>query len=284
VTKILFDKDAGLCPGVKRTIIDALSLSKKERNVVSYGELIHNPNVVLRLSENGIDVVNKLSDIKADQFVIVRAHGIPLAEEEYLVDRGVRHSDLTCPRVKSVHKIILDYREKGFTIIIVGQPLHPETIGHLGYAGNNGIIVSSLEEASRIEIMGDCLLIAQTTISAELFSRISEILIARLPSLKIINTICSFTLLRQKWIDMYSKKAGYSVIIGGKKSSNTGKLYEIAKSHGEALWIEDPKEIEDLDLGNRELIAVTGGTSTPEEVLDEAARLFEKKGAQIIYT
>ncbi len=284
MTKVLFDKAAGLCPGVKRTIMDALSLSQKERNVVSYGELIHNPFVVSKLSKNGINVVNDFRDIRSDQFVIVRAHGIPLSEEKYLESHGIRHANLTCPRVKSVHKIILDYRDRGYTIVIVGQPLHPETIGHLGYAGEKSVVISTMEEAGKLNLSGKCLLIAQTTISAEIFEAISRIVESSVPDVEIVNTICSFTVLRQKWIETFSEKTGYSIIIGGKKSSNTGKLFDIAKAHGEALWIEDPKDLDSIPFEKRELIAVTGGTSTPEEILKEAAARFELRGAVIEYT
>jgi 4-hydroxy-3-methylbut-2-enyl diphosphate reductase len=281
--RVIFDRKAGLCPGVKRTIIDALKASEKEPDIVSYGELIHNPLVVSRLREKGIRAVNELYDIEKGQYVIIRAHGIPPSDEAFLAEHGIRYADLTCPRVKSVHKIIEDYRERDYRILIVGRAAHPETIGHKGYAGKNGIIVSSVEEAMRIDPGWNCVIIAQTTISETLFNEVCRSVSSGNTSVERVNTICPFTMERQKWIETYSKIAGYSLIIGGKKSSNTGILYEIALANGDGAWIEEPGELSGLPLTVHPSIAVTGGTSTPKEVLEEAAAFFNEIGASLEY-
>jgi (E)-4-hydroxy-3-methyl-but-2-enyl pyrophosphate reductase len=281
--KVIFDKKAGLCPGVKRTIMDALAISGKEQNVVSYGELIHNPFVVSQLEANGIRVVRNLSEIDNSRYVIIRAHGIPPEEEAYLVKNNIRYIDLTCPRVKSVHKIITEHKESGYSILIAGHASHPETIGHKGYAGTSGTIVSTPAEALRLHPTGKCVLIAQTTISEDLFADIFRILASKNRAITQVDTICQFTVSRQKWIEEHSKKAGLSIIIGGKKSSNTGILYSIALRNSKAMWTEEPHELDSLDIEHYEVIAVTGGTSTPIEVFDQAASIFKAKGAVIEY-
>jgi 4-hydroxy-3-methylbut-2-enyl diphosphate reductase len=279
--RLIFDKNAGLCPGVQRTIIDAIAVSKREKRVASYGELIHNPFVVGQLSKNGITVADSLDRIKKDQFIIIRAHGIAPVEEEYLKNNGIRYMDLTCPRVKTVHRIITEYANNGYGIVIVGNPRHPETIGHLGFSHGKGTVVSSIADAENLKITGKILVLAQTTISTGLFESVLHVLMEKSPTLETVNTICSFTTQRQSWIATYSKKVDLSIIIGGKKSSNTAQLYEIALKSGATQWIEDPSELDMDSIAGFRTVALTAGTSTPDEILEKAIVLFKKNGFSV---
>jgi 4-hydroxy-3-methylbut-2-enyl diphosphate reductase len=283
MTTVVFDKNAGLCPGVKRTIIAAISVSKKEKHIVSYGELIHNPHVVSYLAKNGIGIAERLTDIHLGQFVLVRAHGIPPQEEAFLNEHGIKYLDLTCPRVKAVHRKIIDFRDNGYRIIIVGKSTHPETIGHMGYAGACGRVVESVEDVDNSECDGRCVVLAQTTISKKFFTDVVERLRSKCLTIESVDTICTFSIDRQEWIDNFSKRVDCSLIIGGKKSSNTEKLYEIAKRNSEAVWIEDPSEIDFTRMLRFERIAVTAGTSTPSDFLENTALILTRAGAIIEY-
>ena len=280
--QIFFDKDAGLCAGVQRTIRAALRLAEEHSQVVALGELVHNPVITDNLKKAGIQVITDPARLTQDQHIIIRAHGIPPQSERVLRDQKLTYTDLTCPRVKKVHSIITNYTQKGYEIIIIGGAHHPETIGHRGYAGIKGRVISTPQEAEQLALNPEkyYLLITQTTISTQLFTEIIPILQNKSRKLTIKETICPAVTGRQEWIKRYAPLTEASLIIGGKNSSNSGKLYELAMQYNRAYWLGKSEELTP-DLIRYKSIAVTAGTSTPQEVIQTVLAYFSQQGAAI---
>ncbi|NOY09387.1 MAG: 4-hydroxy-3-methylbut-2-enyl diphosphate reductase [Spirochaetes bacterium] len=276
MTRVLYDKHAGLCAGVKRTIRGAVKAANENSNVTTFGELVHNPIVTGNLKKYGIAFVHSMEELSGSRYVIIRAHGIPPKDEDYLRSSKIRYLDLTCPRVKIIHRKIDYYSKLGYKILIVGYPEHAETKGHLGHAGKNGMVVSSPEDISRLDINGKILIVAQTTISEKLFNNIIKALGKKAGKAQIVNSICPFVLNRLRWIRKYSKIAEASVIIGGFNSSNTKQLYETAETSGKAFWIAYPDQLNIKLLSQYKTIALTAGASTPDTTIREVLTLFKK--------
>lgn len=281
--KIYLDKHAGFCSGVKRTLKKVLEISGKKENIVTLGDIIHNPVIIKSLNETGICVADRKEEIEKNNFVIIRAHGVPPETESWLNIRNIQYEDLTCPKVKNIHKTITQYADNDYIIIIVGNPDHPEVTGHLGYAGKNGILISSLEEASKFHSDKKAVIIAQTTISEHFFKETVKLLKKNLSKENVVelNTICSSVKKQQAWIKKYSGISDASLVIGGKKSSNTEKLFNIAKKNSEAFWIENHEEIDDR-LFTFSKIALTAGASTPDGTIKKVLNIFSRKKAEII--
>jgi 4-hydroxy-3-methylbut-2-enyl diphosphate reductase len=297
MTRVLIDRHAGFCAGVKRAIRGARRVSRAHGGAVSLGELIHNPQVVGELEREGIRVIREVPARPGGEPVILRAHGIPPAEEERLRERGIAYHDFTCPRVQDIHRTITACRQEGWRILIVGNRDHPEVKGHLGYAGEAGAVLSSVREAEEytppIGPQGLRLVVlAQTTIAPELFRQVIGVLErkraaapARTPggsfSLRTLDTICPFVLRRQEWIRRASRKARASLVIGGRNSSNTRKLVEIAERNGPVFWIERPEELPVEELLRHPVVALTAGASTPDQTIREVVERLAARGALI---
>ncbi len=287
---VIYDKDAGMCTGVKRSIEGALKTANKlgkTKRIVTYGELIHNPVIINKLKKVGIEIVYRVDQIKTTDYVILRAHGIPPKDENYLKDKEIEYLDLTCPIVKSIHRKIINYRNRGYRIMIVGHPNHPETIGHMGYAGDKGFVISTPEELNKTEkfdnelINSKTLIIAQTTISEKLYEEVIKKSKAEKTGATVLYTICPFVIGRQRWIEKMSGMADAAIIIGGKNSSNTRRLYELAKAKCKTFWIVEPYELPAEKLKGYKKIVLSAGASTADETIKETLKNLEEKGFKI---
>jgi len=286
MTRVLLDRRAGFCAGVKKAISRARNEAGKRGNVVSYGELIHNPQVIKSLTEEGIRVKYNLEEIAGHEIVIVRAHGIPPNEEEWLKNNQREYLDLTCRRVKDIHRTIIKHREAGYFIVIVGNPDHPEVKGHLGYAGKSARVIDSVKNAHAFfasfkNPKSRLLVLAQTTISPGLYDRVVAVLKEHKLQVSPINTLCPFVLKRQDWLRKFSLLADASIIIGGRNSSNTGKLFDIASKNGPVFWLTSAQELEAGLILQYPLVALTAGASTPLEALIEVSDILAAHGALI---
>ena len=287
MTRVWIDRRAGFCAGVKRTIRGAREIIESGEvngNVVSYGELIHNPHVTRDLERRGIRVQQELTGLKPSDLVVIRAHGIPPAEERSLEKRRIPYLDLTCVRVKAIHKMIAEKRKAGYKILIVGDPNHPEVRGHLGYAGVDGLVLSGVEKAAALPLNKKqrYFLLAQTTTSPDLYEAIAAVLTERGHEPVTKDSLCPFVRKRQLWIATYSRKAEATLIIGGKNSSNTRRLFDIASINGPAYLIGSA---EDMDLDKMlafPSLAVTAGASTPDSSIDQVLEMLRGGGASLV--
>lgn len=280
--EIIIGKTAGFCFGVANAVNKTKKALEEHKDIYCLGELVHNSDVTGELEEEGLTFID---DIKyAKKNVIIRAHGEPKETYETAKELKLNIIDLTCPKVTKIHDIAEEYKKDGFYIFLVGQKNHPETIGTISYCGKFASIIEKEEDIpdainefnnSKIQKL---IIICQTTFSIEKFERISKIIrdeIKENVNLEIKNTICNATRQRQEEVEEIAKHADTMIIIGGKHSSNTNKLYKIACVYCKnSLLIENEKELnKDLIKGNK--VGVMAGASTPKKTIEKVVELLE---------
>lgn len=280
--EIIIGKNAGFCYGVKNAVDGAKNELLNNGAKHCLGEIVHNKQVVEELEEMGIEFVEKLDDVAKQ--VIVRAHGIPTNIYEEARGKGIKLIDYTCPNVHKIHKIAIKYKEAGYIAILVGAKNHPENLGTISYCSEGSKIIESKEEIEEtVEYISKnkyckILLIAQTTYSMKKFKEIETECRKQFNDkmgnnleLVVNNTICFATEVRQKETSEISKLVEFMIIIGGKKSSNTKKLYEISKVNCKnTICIETVEELKCdqqmiKTIKNIHKIGIMAGASTPKK-------------------
>lgn len=285
--EIIVGKLAGFCGGVINSVTKTEELLQNNHNLYCLGELVHNKQVVDKLKNNGLKIIEALNDVSDNSNVIIRAHGVAKDVYEEAKIRNINLYDLTCPKVLNIHDMAQKLVKEGYFIILIAQKVHPEAIGTISFCGKDSII---LEEESQInEIISvfknskknKVAIISQTTFSVNKFNNLVRELKRELVDIDILvnNTICSATDLRQKETNEISKKVDAMIIIGGKNSSNTKKLYEIALSHCENSYIIETLDDLNIDLSKYESVGVMAGASTPKESIEEVIEYL--KGVNI---
>ena len=284
--EIIVGKTAGFCYGVKRAI-DGVKEESKNNKLFCIGEIVHNRQVIEDLQNKGVNFVEDKSKVHdAKSKVAIRAHGVKKEVYEIANKNKIDIIDYTCPNVLRIHEIAKEYAEKGFYIILCGKKEHPENIGTISYCGKNYSVIQDekeLKEAlKRFEKTNikKLLVISQTTFSLKKFTLIEQAIKEELKdeeNIIIKNTICRATELRQKETEELSKKVDLMIIIGGKNSSNTIKLYEIAQKYCEnSICIETADELQIEKISKYEKIGVMAGASTPKESIDKVIKKLEK--------
>ena len=282
-SKIIIGKTAGFCYGVKRAVNGAENEIKNSKEpVYCLGEIVHNKQVIEELKRQGIIFVEDINEVNGK--TIIRAHGVPKEIYEKAKRKNIELKDYTCPNVLKIHKIAEEYAEKGYFIFLCGSKKHPENIGTISYCNKNLYIIEKEDDTfkalERLEKSGakKLLVISQTTYSLEKFYIIKEIIENELPrnvELVIRNTICSSTEQRQIETKELSKKVDMMIIIGGKNSSNTKKLYEVSLENcPKAVCIESYEKLENMqdEIKNAKKIGVMAGASTPQKSIEEVIK------------
>lgn len=262
-------KYAGFCFGVDKAVKTAFELNY-DGNVYTFGELIHNQQVIEELEKKGIRVLNDLDQLKEGDCVIIRAHGIGKSLYEALDERKVKVLDATCPYVKRIHEIAKAQNEEGCRIVIVGDPKHPEIIGINGWCEGKALIISDESEVDQLPFSDQkAVTVAQTTYKRAKYEEICELLKKKFAFVLKFDTICNATVQRQTEAAELSKNVEVMIVIGGKNSSNTQKLYEICKENCSRTYlIENADELPLFDK-NVKTVGITAGASTPEAVIKE---------------
>lgn len=289
--EIIVGKTAGFCYGVKRAVEGAIEETENKEEVYCLGEIVHNKEVVKKLKQKGIKQIEKIEE--ATGKTIIRAHGIAKEIYEKAKEMNIEIKDLTCPKVLQIHKIAEDFQKEGYYIFLFGNKNHPENIGTISYCGNKYYVIEDLEklpealkklEESQVKKLA---VIAQTTYNLEKFEtgtkEIERLLEDKGIKIEIVNTICHATESRQKETEEISKNVDFMIIIGGKNSSNTQKLYEIAKKYcREAVCIETKEELEkiELDFSKYNKIGIMAGASTPKESIVDVKELLIGKAKE----
>lgn len=283
--KILIGKNAGFCYGVKRAVEGAEDVLNKNNNkVFCLGELVHNKEVIKDLESKGITFIEKLEDDFNN--LIIRAHGIPKNIYYYLKERNINYFDYTCPNVLAIHKIASEYAKNGYFIFLLGDSKHPENLGTISFCGENSLIIENKDEVSKAfeqfqnSKFKKLVVIEQTTFSVKHFEDIVNSIkniVGEDCELVIKNTICNATEIRQKETEELSKKVQYMIIIGGKNSSNTKKLYDIAASNCKnTICIENKSELNVEEVKKFDVIGIMAGASTPQSSIDEVKNILER--------
>ena len=277
--KIILANKSGFCFGVKRAVQESENLVKeKNQKVITYGKLIHNDQEVERLKKNGIIPKDEITEIE-NESVIIRTHGVPKKDFDSLLESGNEIFDYTCPFVKKLQKYAEDYFHQGYKVIILGREDHPEIIGVKGWAENQALIIEDLDDLRELIFNEDdkvCLLV-QTTEKFERFFEVLEELKKINENAVIINTICKATQERQEAVEELAPKVDVMVIIGGKESSNTKKLFQISKSINKNTYIiENAMDLDKKWFETTAIAGVSAGASTPDWIIEEVIKEMEE--------
>ena len=275
-------KSAGFCFGVERavdTVYDEIDSSKP---VYTYGPIIHNEEVIKDLNNKGVKVINGIEELRniTEGTVIIRSHGVPKEIYDIMEEQGVRLVDATCPYVRKIHKIVERETNNGRHVIIVGNDHHPEIEGIKGWCEGNYTVIIDEKEAEELDFPQDTklCLVSQTTYNNNKFKDLVEIISKKGYDCIIMNTICKATEERQDEVLKLARESDAMIVIGGKHSSNTQKLYEISKLECEnTYYIQTLKDLDLDELQSYCNVGITAGASTPNNIIKEVHTECQKK-------
>jgi 4-hydroxy-3-methylbut-2-enyl diphosphate reductase len=275
--KLIFAKHIGFCKGVNRCIFLVEQEINKQNKVYALGELLHNKEEMKRLESLGLKVITDIKELVSLKNIslIIRTHGVEKKVLQQLVSNNeIKVIDGTCPIVKKNQVVVEEYSKKGYNVIIYGDPVHPEIKALISYVSpeRKKFVVTSLEDIQKIDINTDepVVVISQTTKSIEEYKKICDVLKTKFKNIKILNTICRETILREKEVEDMSKRVNKVIIIGCKNSANTQKLVFIAKKYKNNVYtISCEEEIKDLKFKENETIGIFSGASTPKWLIQK---------------
>ena len=267
--EVLKTKHLGFCFGVKRAINIVLQeVEQNKEKIYTIGPIIHNPQMVEMLNSKGIVPVEDAFQIK-NGTVVFRTHGIRKEEEEHIRKMGLKIIDTTCPFVKRVRRRAIFLKKNGYKVVIVGDKNHPEVKSVLSYLDNDGIVLQKPTsiQAKKVGV------VSQTTQDKDTFFNIVRELVEGVEELRVYNTICESTEIRQEEAAMLSSMVDIMLVLGGKNSSNTTKLYNIVKKEQPNTYhIETERDIKPEWFSGLNRVGITGGASTPDHIIDIVER------------
>jgi len=286
--KVIRAKSAGFCWGVER----AIQIAREEaqggaRRVYTDGPLIHNKQMMDALSQNDVrevgdyqrkEQLNLEEPEEKEAVVVVRAHGISPQRRDYLKGLGLPFRDGTCPDVGIIAGKVKSHAEKGYSVVIFGDPAHPEVIGLMGYAQGRGHVVHSMDDLQNLpDLGGRVAMVSQSTMFTHEFKSLTEELSKLYPGLVVFDTICGATKERQSdLVELVRDGAEAIVVIGGKHSANTRKLAKLATSHNRPTFhVETAEDLDFAELQKFSTVGVTAGASTPEFIIRSICEKLE---------
>ena len=281
--KVTLAKSAGFCFGVKRAVdmVYEQIEDAKERPIYTYGPIIHNEEVVKELAEKGVRVIAEDEDPHGLEpgTVIIRSHGVGRKVKEDLENAGFTIVDATCPFVQKIHRYVAKYAEEGYFVLIVGSESHPEVQGIVGWMPNDSYaVISTPQDLEDLALAGEKIcIVSQTTFNYNKFQELVEIIRKKGYDILVLNTICNATEERQSEAATIARDVDAMIVIGGKHSSNTQKLFEICKKECQDTYYIQTKE--DLDLSVLQSISnvgITAGASTPNKIIEEVQKICQK--------
>lgn len=276
----------GFCFGVKHAIdLAQKNLVEEKKDLYCMGSLIHNKQVVDRLGETGMKVVEKLDQVPektaagATPTVLIRSHGSRPELLQAVHDRGLNMTDATCTLVKKAQEFVKKLHEEGYKVVLIGDENHPEVKGVIGYAPDV-IVIDEEEEIEKLPKSGKIGIISQTTHSAEKFGRmVGKIAATRrnYQEIKIINTICFETAKRQEAAEQLCDEVDVMFVVGSKTSANTTELANLCKRKGlETHHLQNWREFAHPMIHDKTIAGVTAGASTPDWIIQEFVENLRK--------
>ena len=280
--EIILAKSAGFCFGVKRAVDKVYELADKEDKVYTFGPIIHNEEVVRDLESKGVQVLNSSDELTevTDGIVVIRSHGVPKEVYQLMEEKQIRYADATCPFVRKIHKLVEKHSREGRRIVIVGNDHHPEVEGIKGWCLTPPIVISTIEEAGNLPISQSepICVVSQTTFNYNKFKDIVEILEKKRYDRIVLNTICSATEERQEEAVRLASQVDAMIVIGGKTSSNTQKLFEICSNACEnTYYIQTLVDLDIKPFQSFRHVGITAGASTPNKIIEEVQRYVRIK-------
>ncbi len=272
--EVILAKSAGFCFGVKRAVERVYEQIEGGRKIYTYGPIIHNEEVVKDLEKRGVKVIESEEELMSlrEGAVVIRSHGVPKRIYDLIEQNGLECIDVTCPFVKRIHNIVEKESKDGKQIIIIGNAGHPEVEGIKGWSHTPAVVIESVEAAQKYEtdFSRTFCIVSQTTFNYNKFQELVEIFQKRGYNVNVVNTICNATEERQKEAGEIAAKVDAMVVIGGRHSSNTQKLYEICREKCTATFFI--QTLDDLHLEllkTAALVGITAGASTPNNIIEE---------------
>ena len=273
-------KSAGFCFGVTRAVNMVYEAIEKENvPIYTYGPIIHNDEVVNDMEKNGVTVINDLDELSSHEkgVMIIRSHGISKAEYDKIKDCGFEVLNATCPFVSKIHRYVEDYSSKGYDIIIVGSPKHPEVCVIKGWADEkcHVTIINSPEDAEKYtkNSTKKLCIVSQTTFNYNKFQDIVEIIAKKGYDITVLNTICNATEVRQTEARKVAQCSDVMIVIGDRHSSNTQKLFEICKNECKnTYYIQTVKDLDLAEVRSVDNVGITAGASTPNNIIEEVQK------------
>lgn len=273
-TEVILAKSAGFCFGVERAVNRVYEEIEKGGKIYTYGPIIHNKEVVSDLESKGVRVVEGPEEIKkiGSGTVIIRSHGVAREIDMLIRKSGLSCVDATCPFVKRIHRTVETESASGKHIVIIGNPVHPEVIGIMGWSSTPVTIIQNIEDIQKLENYRDSELcvVAQTTFNAKKFQDLVDILRKKEYNVICVNTICNATHERQSEARSIAAHADIMIVIGDRSSSNSAKLYEICKKEClRTFFIQTWNDLHLTLTGAEKVIGITAGASTPKNIIEE---------------
>ncbi len=231
--EIILARSAGFCFGVQRAVSKVYDETDRGGDIYTYGPIIHNTEVVADLEKRGVHVVESAEEISSlkQGTVIIRSHGVSREIDTLIRESGLRCIDATCPFVKRIHRTVEAASAEGKKIVIIGNPVHPEVMGIMGWSSTPVTVIQTAQEAAEFEAPEDAeiCVVAQTTFNANKFKDLVDILKKNRYNVLCVNTICNATHERQSEAKAIAGRADIMIVIGDRSSSNSAKLYEICR-------------------------------------------------------
>lgn len=268
-------KTAGFCFGVKRAVEKVYEqIEKGKTPIYTFGPIIHNEEVVRDLEERGVKVLETAEELRqlTDGVVVIRSHGVGKDIYDILEKNGIEIIDATCPFVKKIHRIVSEQNENGRRVIIVGNGKHPEVEGIKGWGNDDTLVIETAEEFEKLQISdGEKLcIVAQTTFNYNKFQDLVEKISKTRYDILVLNTICNATQERQVEARRIASEVDAMIVVGGKTSSNTQKLYEICqKECKNTYYIQTLGDLDPECISSVRSVGITAGASTPNQIIEE---------------
>ena len=286
--KVTLAKSAGFCFGVKRavdTVYEQLEKSiSKNQPIYTFGPIIHNEEVVHDLEEKGVTVLESVEELeeRAPQggTVIIRAHGVEKGISGKIKELGYTLVDATCPFVLKIHRLVEKYSTDGAQIVIIGNEKHPEVKGIKSWSLDpHTAVISTPEEAEKYQAESGkkVCIVAQTTFNYNKFQELVEIINKKGYDIIVLNTICNATEERQTEAAKIARDVDAMIVIGGRNSSNTQKLFEICKNEcNNTYYIQTVKDLDVTCFESIDNVGITAGASTPNKIIEEVQKICQK--------
>ena len=268
-------KTAGFCFGVKRAVEKVYEqIEKGKTPIYTFGPIIHNEEVVRDLEERGVKVLETAEELRqlTDGVVVIRSHGVGKDIYDILEKNGIEIIDATCPFVKKIHRIVSEQNENGRRVIIVGNGKHPEVEGIKGWGNDDTLVIETAEEFEKLQISdGEKLcIVAQTTFNYNKFQDLVEKISKTRYDILVLNTICNATQERQVEAMRIASQVDVMLVIGGKHSSNTQKLYDICRKECKnTYYIQTLGDFNPECISSVRSVGITAGASTPNNIIEE---------------
>ena len=275
-------KTAGFCFGVNRAVNLVYDLLDKGERVATLGPIIHNPQLVAELEARGVRIIASPKEAESGETVVIRSHGVEQSIYDEMESRNISYADATCPFVAKIHRIVAKAAAEGKTVLIAGDPDHPEVVGIRGHAGENVFVVRNADELQkRLETLKNsqnppCILVAQTTYHTTFWRDCFEVARKHYTNIEIFDTICCATSERQSEAAELAAHSDLMLVIGGRHSSNTQKLKQLCESFCPTVLIETSAELRDIGLSAYDKIGITAGASTPAHIIKEVLKTMSE--------